>query len=180
MRNIKYAEDYHLENELGRNGKLKTVPVYHGPYFRFAAGEGTVRRAKLLYSALSLLCLFAALAPLLMDTGMARSRFVVLPLVLCLLPVTQLLMGVWRLLTAGEQVTREHRDKLYDRFAGWSMVLLLLSALSLPGQAAYCLHGSLEGADLAVTACTVVLISASAVLFARKKALLMEEVPSKE
>ena len=172
----KYAEDYRLDNNTDRNGRLRTVSVYHGPYFRFLADAGTVERAKRLFPALSLLCLCAVLAPLLMDARMTHSWYVLLPLVLGLFPAAYLLMGAWRLLRAGELVTREHRDKLYDRFAGWSMVLLILSALSLLGQAVYYLREPFEAANLPVTLCTLVLIASGAVLFTRRKALMMGQV----
>ena len=173
----KYAEDYHLDNITDRRGRLRTVSVYHGPYFRFLADAGTVERAKRLFPALSLLCLCAALAPLLMDARMTHSWYVLLPLALGLLPVAYLLMGAWRLLRAGELVTREHKDKLYDRFTGWSTVLLMLSALSLLGQAVYYLREPFEAANLPVTLCTLVLIASGAVLFTRRKALMMEQTP---
>jgi hypothetical protein len=47
----KYVGDYRLENVPDRRGKLKTVPVYRGPLFRFKAQEKrlAVAKRRLLY-----------------------------------------------------------------------------------------------------------------------------------
>jgi hypothetical protein len=86
-------------------------------------------------------------------------------------------MGLYNLFTAGETVPRDRCDRIHNRFAGWSVVLLVLSAFSMIGQiTAYI--GSSTAENLPVTICTVVIMFCAAFLFGGKKDLLMEEIPA--
>ena len=156
----KYVGDYRLENVPDRRGKLKTVPVYRGPLFRFKAEESKVKAAKRRCLLLTFL-----------------ETAAVMPLVLCILPTVLLWMGLYNLFTAGETVPRDRCDRIHNRFAGWSVVLLVLSAFSMIGQiTAYI--GSSTAENVPVTICTVVIMFCAAFLFGGKKDLLMEEIPA--
>ena len=173
----KYVGDYRLENVPDRRGKLKTVPVYRGPLFRFKAEESKVKAAKRRCLLLTLLETAALLITMILHSEMLTRIYVVMPLVLCILPTVLLWMGLYNLFTAGETVPRDRCDRIHNRFAGWSVVLLVLSAFSLIGQiTAYIGRSTSE--NLPVTICTVVIMFCAAFLFGGKKDLLMEEIPA--
>ena len=173
----KYVGDYRLENVPDRRGKLKTVPVYRGPLFRFKAEESKVKAAKRRCLLLTFLETVALLITMILHSEMLSRIYVVMPLVLSILPTVLLWMGLYNLFTAGETVPRDRCDRIHNRFAGWSVVLLVFSAFSLIGQiTAYI--GSSTSENVPVTVCTVVIMLCAAFLFGGKKDLLMEEVPA--
>ncbi len=175
----KYAGDYRLENVPGRKGKLRTVPVYRGARFRFSSPPERLRSAK----RRCLLCHSAAsvglLIPMLLTVEMLRRWYVLLPLVLCLLPAAGLWRSVYRLFTARETVIREHKEQMQEQLAGAGVALMILAGLSLLGQIAAYFRGC--GAEnWSLHLCTVLVIAASAALFAGRNALRLEEVPKEE
>ena len=173
----KYVGDYRLENVPDRRGKLKTVPVYRGPLFRFKAENGVVKAAKRRLLLLMAIATAALLATMLLRSEFLTRIYIVMPLVLSILPAVLLWMGVYNLFTAGESVRRDQCDRIHNRFAGWSVVLAVLSAFSLIGQISAFL-ASFDGRDIPVTVCTVVLLLCGALIFRGKNDLLMEEIPS--
>ena len=173
----KYVGDYRLENVPDRRGKLKTVPVYRGPLFRFKAEDGVVKAAKRRLLLLTALATASLLVTMLLRSELLTRIYVVMPLVLCILPAVLLWMGVYNLFTAGTSVRRDQSDRIYNRFAGWSVVLAVLSAFSLAGQIAAYLT-SFDAGGIPVTVCTVVLLLCGALIFRGKNDLLMEEIPS--
>jgi hypothetical protein len=175
----KYVGDYRLENIPDRRGKLKTVPVYRGPLFRFKAEETLLKKAKLRCLILTAAASAALLAAMLIHAELLQRLYVVMPLILCFLPAALLWTAVYHLYTAGQAVPRDKCDKMHDRFAGWSVVMLVLCVLSLLGQIAAFLSGA-GGEDAAVTACTFIMIVCSALVFRGKNDLLMEELPAEE
>ena len=173
----KYVGDYRLENVPDRRGKLKTVPVYRGPLFRFKAENGVVKAAKRRLLLLTALATASLLVTMLLRSEFLTRIYIVMPLVLSILPVALLWMGVYNLITAGGSVRRDQSDRIYNRFAGWSVVLVVISAFSLAGQIiAY--FGSFDAGGIPVTVCTVVLLLCGALIFRSKNDLLMEEIPS--
>lgn len=173
----KYVGDYRLENVPDRRGKLKTVPVYRGPLFRFKAENGVVKAAKRRLLLLTALVTAALLATMLLRAECLTRIYIVMPLVLSILPAVLLWMGVYNLFTAGESVRRDQSERIYNRFAGWSVVLAVLSALSLIGQIAAYL-ASFDAGDIPVTVCTIVLLLCAALIFRGRSDLLMEEASS--
>ncbi len=175
----KYVGDYRLENVPDRHGKLKTVPVYRGPLFRFKAEETKVKRAKVRCLTLTALLTCALMVTMLLRVGILQRIYVVMPLVLSIPPAILLWMGVYNLLTAAGGVTREKSDHIHNRFAGWSVVLIALNALSLIGQCFAYFSGA-EADGVPVTVCTVVCTVCASLIFAGKKDLTMEEIPPEE
>lgn len=173
----KYVGDYRLENVPDRRGKLKTVPVYRGPLFRFKAGEQTLKTAKRRLILLTALATAALLAAMLLRSEILSRIYIVMPLVLSILPAVLLWMGIYDLLTAGDSVRRDQSDRIQNRLTGWSVVLTVLSAFSLIGQITAYL-GSADAGGIPVTVCTVVMLLCGAFIFRRKKDLQMEEVLS--
>ena len=176
----KYVGDYRLENVTDRRGKLKTVPVYRGPLFRFTADEKTLKAAKGRCLALTVLLTAALLVTLVLHSELLQRIYVVMPLVLSILPTALIWAGVYHLFTAGPALPRDKSDKIHNRFAGWSIVLLALSVLSLLGQAAAYFSGFPVAAGIPITLSTAVMIACAFWLFAGKKDLLTEEIPSED
>ena len=175
----KYVGDYRLENIKDRKGRLKTVPVYRGPLFRFQADAETLKKAKLRFLVLNVIAAAALLITLLLKSELLQRVYVIMPLILSLLPMVLLWSGLYHLFSAGASVRRDQSDRIHHRFAGWSVVLLALSVLSLSGQiAAYASGSSADG--IPVTVCTIVLIVCAALIFAGKDSLQMEEIPSSD
>ncbi len=175
----KYVGDYRLENVPDRRGKLRTVPVYRGPLFRFKADKKTLDRAKKRSLLLTAAASAALLVTLLLRADILSRVYVVMPLVLAILPAALLWAGLYRLFTAGEAVQRDKSDRIHNRFAGWSVVLMALAGLSLIGQAAAYAGGAApEG--IPITLCTAAVLVCAALLFRGKGALEMEEIPKTE
>ena len=173
----KYVGDYRLENVPDRRGKLKTVPVYRGPLFRFKAEEGTLKKAKKRVFLLAVLITTALLAVMLLHAEMLSRIYVVMPLVLCFLPTVLLWMGLYDLSTAGNAVPRDKSDRIHNRFAGWSVALAVLAVLSLIGQLTAYVGGA-DFADLPVTVCTVIVCVCAFLVSRGKDDLAMEMIPA--
>ena len=132
----KYTRDYQSETVLSKGGK-KTVVTYTGQYYRFTAEPAVIRRMKLVFCVLSALSTGVWLAMLLQNVRtQAKSWMFLLPTVLCAPVVFYELMGLWRLMTAGERVTREHHDKLYLRLRAVGAAQIALGVLTLAGAVA--------------------------------------------
>ena len=174
----KYTGDYRLENVLDSRGKMKTVSVYSGAFFRFTESGERLRRTKSLAAVLTVLSAAAGLIPLFINTPIVHNWFVTVPFVCGLLPLAWEIMSVFLILTAKERVKREERDKMTPRLTLASLLVLILTVISLAGQLWFCIRNAVCAADMAVTACTAVLILVSGLLFLQKKPLQMEQVPS--
>ena len=173
----KYVGDYRLENVPDRRGKLKTVPVYRGPLFRFKAEE-----SRLAITKRRMLCFTAIESAALLVTMLLRAEilsriYVVMPLILSILPTVLLWMGLYNLFTAGKSVPRDKCDRIHNRFAGWSIVLLALAALSLVGQITSYI-GSASARGIPVTICTFAIMACAILIFKGRADLLMEEIPA--
>lgn len=172
----KYVGDYRLENVPDRKGRLRTVPVYQGPVFRFTAAPQALRNTKIRCAALAAIGTAALLGTLLSPAAILRRWYARVPLVLCAPTMAEVWAGVIGLLGAGKALTREQRDKMAPRIVGWGLATAILAALSLSGQAAAYVTGS--GPDgVPVTACTAALCAAALGLFCAKGALRTEELP---
>ena len=173
----KYVGDYRLENVPDRKGKLKTVPVYRGPLFRFTTEEAALKKAKKRFLLLTILLTAAVLATMLLHADILSRIFVVMPLALSILPTVLLWSGIYHLFTAVDPVPRDKSDRIHNRFAAWSVVLLALAALSLIGQIAAYFSGAGSG-NIPITVCTVVIIVCACLVFGGKQAIAMEEIPA--
>ena len=175
----KYAGDYRLENVPGKGGKLRTVPVYRGAFYRFSSPPDRLRRAK--KNCIIFLCAASVglLLPMLLTGELLRRWYVLFPLVLALVPAFGLWRSAYHLLRAGERVIREHKEQMQERFAARSIALLILAVLSLAGQIGAYLSGVGREGWL-VTPCTALVILSSIFLFFGKKDLLLEPIPEAE
>lgn len=173
----KYANDYRLENISVGKGKLKTVPVYAGKYFRFTAPEAVVRRMRVLYPVCWGVGALAWLAVMWMDLHETKlSWCVLLPMAAAALCLFFEGGGIYRLLTAKEQVTREHHDKLYDRVAGASLCHLISGGLAVAGSIAVLCSNPFQWKYPAVLLLSAVYLGCGVPMFLRRKNLRMEEI----
>lgn len=173
----KYLGDYRLENQTNpKTGKIKTVPVYRGEWFAFEIGPDEVRREKRLCLGLTAAIEALFLAVLLLNAPCGRIYYVMLPFAAMIFPAFFLAAGCLRVLTAGEKITREHRDKLSQRMSVCPAFLTLLSALSLAGHGLYAVRTGLTARDAASLAATAGVLACAAVLFARRERLRLKKI----
>lgn len=173
MASKKYLADWALEEQVNSKGRIVRQAVYRGTWFAFAASGGELRRTKRLYAALSVVCFAAYIGALCFNAPCAHIWYTMIPFALMALPEYFLAAGLYRLVTAGERVTREHRDKLVPRYAGASLALAICAALGLVGQMFYWPREGGTWSDVAFLAAAAILLAASIWMFARRKALEM-------
>ena len=173
----KYVGDYRLENVTDRRGKLRTVPVYRGPLFRFISEEAVLKKAKKRCLLLTFLITAALLATMILHADILSRVYVVMPLVLSFLPTALLWAGIYSLFRSVDPVPRDKSDRIHNRFAGWSVVLIALTAFSLIGQIAAYFGGAGAG-NIPITVCTAAVIVCACLIFREKQALMMEEIPA--
>ena len=166
----KYLGDYRLENRRDpKNGKVKTVPEYCGEWFGFERGADEVHRMKRLCLALTAVVELLFLMVLLLNAPCGRIYYVMLPFAAMVFPAFFLAAGCLRVLTAGEKITREHRDKLSRRMNVCPAFLALLSALSLAGHVLYAVRTGLTAGDaVSLAAAAGILVCAAALLRIRE------------
>lgn len=181
MAKYKYAGDYRLENVLDRNGKMTTVSVYRGTYYRFLAPDATVRLMKRLYLEIYIVALACWFALLCMN--LRRTNFgwlVLVPMALAAIAVLFEGCAMWRLATAGDKVTREHNDKLYGRVASASTAHMILGGIGLVGSILILCTNAFRRQYLLVLLLQLLFTVGGFVMFRFRKNLQMEPVPETE
>lgn len=172
----KYTGDYRLENITTSSGKVKTIPVYKGEWFAFCADASVVQRTKRLFPAFSAVIAALFLLVLLMNAPSGHIYYVMVPFAVMIFPVYFALAAAYRLLTAKEKVTREHRDKLVNRYITVSLFLMVFSAASTVGHIIYCLNFPPVAKDFVSLSCAAVICALSAWMFFHRNDLKMEKV----
>ena len=178
----KYAKDYEIEyvDQPGKK-RPKAVRIYVGPYFRFKAEPGRIRKLKWFYLIGLLAIAVFLLIPMLIDCAFTRTWYVQVPAAAAWIPWCLAMAACWRLWTAGEKVDREHYDLLHDRMSGSCLFLMGLCL----GSAAGCVLAQTKLTpavqDYIVCFCSVAAAIAGIVLFSKRKDLEMiqEENPEK-
>lgn len=178
----KYTRDYQIEPYLDRRGKLKDRAVYCGISYHFLAEYAEVRR-----SALKLLLLTAVLTltlfpPLLMKNDYVDALYNALPLVVTLLPLCMLWRGIIRVYSAkGENVTREHHDKIVEWIPAGAVILTVICAISIVCTVIYLIlrwdYAAMR--EWISIACAVVRMVLAMLILPLRKAFPMEPVPEK-
>lgn len=176
----RYTADYRLENRLSRSGKLKTEAVYKGLWFAFDASAQTVKKMRVLYTVCTTVAVAAVVSLLCLPAALGHIWYVVLPLAVGLLPAWLCAASLLRLWSAGQKVTREHHDKLGDRFSGASMGLSVLGGISLVGGIVYCALNGAQFTDLLFLALNVLYTGCGITMFAFRKNLSMHSLPAEE
>lgn len=166
----KYLGDYRLENRRDpKTGKIRTVPEYRGEWFAFEHGADEVRRTKRLCVGLTAIVEILFLTVLLLNAPCGRIYYVMLPFAAMIFPAFFLAAGCLRVLTAGEKITREHRDRLSRRMNVCPAFLALLSALSLAGHVLYAVRTGLTARDaVSLASAAGILVCAAALLRIRE------------
>ena len=177
MRGRRYTKDYGLENVLDGKGRMRTVSVYKGPGFVFREPPETVEREKRICPILTGLVLVAVFIPLCLRAASMHLWYVSVPTVVSLIPFWMLATACASLIGAKPPVTREVKDRIHERVVIWSLALAFLSLFALVGQIVN-LAGGGGGSDWIVGACSLAALVLAILLFRRKGALVMDEVPA--
>lgn len=181
----KYAKDYSLENTLGPDGKLITVTVYNGDYFRFSSERQCLRRAiKYIIVSCILYWIFFWFG-LFFDSGAMRQIYISLPYFCGFLPAAYLTSSVYYLIRYSAKVpekgfTRQERDRVFERMAEGSLLTLILAFISGIALIVYYLNrapGFSGMRDISVIVSNIGIIIAAAVIFTTKKHTKMQVIP---
>ena len=171
----KYTADYRLENSVDpRSGRIVTRPVYRGDWYRFSETReviARVRRRFFVCTGAAALCFGLALA---LNAPASRTIYVLVPFALLLFPLYYTAAGCRRLATAGERVTREHRDKIYDRLCSSTLFLMVFSAASAAGNAVRWITAGESARDVLFLILTAAVFTAGLVMFRARRLLRLE------
>jgi len=172
----KYTGDYRLENITTPSGKVKTVPVYRGEWFAFVCPENEIRPMKLKYTLSSALVTLLFILVLLLNAPCGHIYYVMVPFAAMVFPVFFSLAAARRMLTAKEKVTREHRDKLVNRYISVSLFLMVFSGLSVVGHIVYCFTTTPVARDFISLGAAAAICALSVWMFFGRKQLRMHKV----
>lgn len=174
MVSSKYASDYRLENVVNpKTGKLVTKAVYRGDWFKFLKPAELVKKRKVLFTLLTFAVTALFIAALLLtgvserneDVKALNQLYVFLPFVGMVFPIYYLCGAAFRLWRATDKVTRSNKDKICNRFASCSVILMGLAGASLIGHiVSWALNGE-TGSDRILLAITIGVIVCAAVMF---------------
>lgn len=131
MASQKYLGDYRLEN-VEKNGKLKTVAVYGGKYYRFINPTALYNnRVKLVSCAVAFW--LAQLTALTLPSDWGHLMFVIMPMVFAMLPFWFASMAIFTAYAAKPPFRRDQAEKAESRFSGGSLIAAALSGASFTG-----------------------------------------------
>ena len=174
----KYVNDYKLDVEYNPLTKRqKTTAHYIGPRYGFSDPE-SVRGTKILFTALTLVIVAVHILMLFLNAPCMHVWYVNGAPVFLMLPCLFLLAALWRLLTAKEGITREHKEKTEVRFPTALLFTMILSVLGLAGHLVYSIRVGDVPADRKFYVFLAVILASSAVLFsARRRISFVETDP---
>lgn len=183
----KYTADYRLENVVNpKTGKLVTRAVYRGDWFCFEKPAALVKKRKILYTILVGLIIAVFIAALLLTGINERNQsmkaiekyYVIIPFIALLFPIFFMGAATVRMWRATDKVTREHRDKIIERFTVTGISAAILSGISLVGHiVSWAINGETV-TDMIFLGFTVIILAASVVIFAFRKDLSMVQCGS--
>lgn len=124
----KYTDDYRLENRPGKNGKMKTVAVYHGDEYDYTQPQEVLTRMKRIYgilscAAIALELVLLALSPLIPG----EFRPAAMPMVLLLLPLFFAVRAVCTLWFCKAPLLREQADRISKGLPPGALFLMILA-----------------------------------------------------
>lgn len=130
----RYLEDYTLDLNTEKNGKVTNEYLYTADYYSFDIGEveaKSLRNHLLLY----IIGMGAAfLIPLFMYSTLSRVVYVILPFVLLSIPIFLLGKAVSYLYRNNGLLKREEKDKSFDRIKGLPFLVFFLLLLEIIAQ----------------------------------------------
>lgn len=175
----KYRNDYRLEPQLNRKGKLRNVAVYSGAYYRFLHPLPEVCRAKWQLAVVQALVTVTLLLPLCVRCGYTEQIYVILPFAAGFIPDYLLWAGFWRVHTAQAAVTREHCEKASKRIVNASVFQLVTSALIVLASLVFLLRKQAEIVDWMFAALSLPRLGAAYLTFCLRNAFAMVPVENK-
>ena len=101
-------------------------------------------------------------------------------MVLGLLAVAYELMALWRLLTAGQRVTREHSDKIFGRIQFVSVAHTVLALCALAGAVVMLCTNPFSNRNLLLLCGAFLWAVCGAAMFLLRGNLRMEECPAEQ
>ena len=139
MLNKKYVGDYRLENKENKKGKMVTKAVYKSAYFVFEKPEEEVKNAVRAVTVLTAAAAvaFAVAIVFYSNKGFSAQYYTLIPFALCVFPLLYLCFAVYSLNKfmrgTEHRATREQKDKMYERLAKSSFIIMLLSGWNICG-----------------------------------------------
>ena len=171
----KYVGDYKIDVEYNPVTKRqKTTAHYVGPRFSFTEPE-RIRETRIWFTVLTLVIVAAHLFMLFVNAPCMHVWYVSGPAVFMMIPLLLALASLWRLLTAKETVTREHRDKTEGRYPAVLIATAILAVLGLIGHLVYTIRVRDTPVDTLFYIPYVVILASSAVLFSMRRRIRFSE-----
>lgn len=165
MASKKYVNDYKIDLEYNPLTKRQKMTAHYiGPRFSFTCGE-KIGRTKLIITGMAAAAEISFILMLLLNAPLGHVWYTAFPLVLLMIPMFTLLTFLYRFLTAKENVTREHRDKITDRFRFTLAAGMILAGLELIGHVFYSIFRGDEGTDIYYYLFTAVILFLFVFLF---------------
>lgn len=180
----KYTKDYRIENVLLPNGRVVSRPVYCGKYYGFSATPRNVRRARLSMTISMTAYWVFFCAGLCFRSGAMKQWYVSLPYFCGFLPAAFLTSSLYYLWLYTQNppapgLTREQKDRLYNRISQCSFTMLLLGVLAAAGLLIYYLLGAAGYAgfgDVLAVISSITMIISTAVVFTVRKHTKMQVI----
>ncbi len=147
MADRKYASDYRMEDQVDAQGRVRSVRVYRGSWYRFSCGKEEARRRGLRLLLCGVVLCLCLLPLLLSNTAISHTAYVLLPMAFVLIPVYHLVAVGWRMRTYEEKLTRQQKDLTQGRLHSSCIWLVVLAGVTLAGGLVYWLRQGLEPGD---------------------------------
>ena len=178
MSTKKYVRDYIIQETYDpAKKKFRQQVSYIGKYYAFREKDERERKKTKIFFTVLTGVSYAAYIPLfLLNTDCGKTWFTMAPLIFLVLPFLFLGMGLYRVLTATDRNTREHRDKTEDRMKTVNVIDIILTGLALIGHIVYSALGYDKGADFWYYPLTLVILGAAILMLTRCGRLAMDEV----
>lgn len=172
MAKKKYVRDYELSDTLDAKGRVRSVPVYVGAYFRFCDPAAAKKSGRLLVPA-AVIGWLAYLMALWLPSGAGRLMYVILPFIFAAVPLWYVSAAVVTLLRAEQKLKRSEAEKVSGNLPSASIFGIILTAVSLIAEAITALAApdKLNAADIAFAAGAAVLCAAFVFAFSRRQAV---------
>ena len=172
MAKKKYVRDYEFSDTLDAKGRVKSVPVYVGAYFRFNDPAAAKKSRPLLLAAV-LLGWIAYVMALWPPSGAGKLMYVILPFVFAAVPLWYLSAATWTLFRAGDKLKRSEAEKVAGNLPSASVFGIILTAVALiaEGVTAIAASEKLNAADIAFAAGAGILCAAFVLSFSRRQAV---------
>lgn len=172
MAKKKYVRDYEFSDTLDSKGRVKSVPVYVGAYFRFCDAAAAKKSGRILAPA-AVVGWLAYLAALWLPSGAGKLMYVILPFVFSVVPLWYVSTAVFALLRAGDKLKRSEAEKVSGNLPSASVfgIILTAAALLAEGITAIAAPEKLNSSDIAFAVGAVILCAVFALAFSRRQAV---------